>query len=106
MKLENPRQLDAMIKDGSLPGLVFLWGEDAGGVIRYQRKLEKLAVTAFPEFNSSRFDGRFPLDMDALSDAVCSLPMMAPRRFALIEDLNPAVVSAGDMAKQIGRAHV
>ncbi len=99
MKLENPRQLDAMIKDGSLPGLVFLWGEDAGGVIRYQRKLEKLAVTAFPEFNSSRFDGRFSLDMDALSNAVCSLPMMAPRRFALIEDLNPAVVSAGDMAK-------
>ena len=26
MKLENPRQLDAMIKDESLPGLVFLGG--------------------------------------------------------------------------------
>jgi len=99
MKLDDPKRLDALIREGKLPGLVLLWGEDAGAVIRYQKKLEKLTVTAFPDFNSYRCDGRFAINMDALGDSVRSLPMMAPRRFALIEDLNPAVLSAEDNKK-------
>lgn len=99
MKLEDPKRLDAMVREGTLPPVVLLWGEDAGTVIRYRKKLEKLAVTAFPDFNSYRCDGRFPLDLEALGNAVRALPMMAPRRFALIDDLNPAVVSAGDREK-------
>lgn len=99
MKLDDSKRLDALIKEGNLPGLVLLWGEDAGAVIRTRKKLEKLTVTAFPDFNSYRCDGRFPVDLDALGDSVRSLPMMAPRRFALIEDLNPAVLGANDTKK-------
>lgn len=99
MNLDDPKKLDAMAKAGTLPKLLLLWGEDAGAVIRYQKKLEKLAVTAFPDFNSQRFDGRFPLDLNVLGDAVRSLPMMAPRRFVLVDDLNPGLVSIGDSEK-------
>ncbi len=99
MKLDDPRQLDAMIKNGSLPSLVLLWGEDASGLSKALDKLEKSAVTAFPDFNLRRFDGRFPLDMDALADAVRSLPMMAPRRMAVIDDLDPGKLKGGDLEK-------
>lgn len=99
MKLDDPRRLDAMMKNGSLPSLALLWGEDAGGLNQALKKLEQNTVTAFPDFNFTRFDGRFPLDMDALSDAVLSLPMMAPRRMAVVEDLDPGKLGESDLKK-------
>ena len=81
MVLSGPKQLDAMMKEGTLPGLLLLWGEDAPLMAGYKRRLERWAVTAFPDFNRSQYDGRFPLDLEALGDAARSLPMMAPRRF-------------------------
>ena len=44
MNLDDPKKLDAMAKAGTLPKLLLLWGEDAGAVIRYQKKLEKLEI--------------------------------------------------------------
>lgn len=99
MILAGPKQLDTMMKDGSLPGLLLLWGEDAPLIAGYQRRLERWAVTAFPDFNRSRYDGRFPLDLDALGDAVRSLPMMAPRRFVLVDDLDANLLSAVGLEK-------
>lgn len=99
MILAGAKQLDKMIKDGELPRLLLLWGEDGVSVARYQRKLEKLTVTAFPDFNSYRCDGKSALDVDALGDSALSLPMMAPRRFALVDDLDANAQDAGTLAK-------
>ena len=99
MVLSGPKQLDAMMKEGTLPGLLLLWGEDAPLMAGYKRRLERWAVTAFPDFNRSQYDGRFPLDLKALGDAARSLPMMAPRRFVLVEDLDPGLLSAGGLEK-------
>ena len=99
MVLSGPKQLDAMMKEGTLPGLLLLWGEDAPLMAGYKRRLERWAVTAFPDFNRSQYDGRFPLDLEALGDAARSLPMMAPRRFVLVEDLDPGLLSAGGLEK-------
>lgn len=99
MVLSGPKQLDAMMKEGTLPGLLLLWGEDAPLMAGYKRRLERWAVTAFPDFNRSQYDGRFPLDLEALEDAARSLPMMAPRRFVLVEDLDPGLLSTGGLEK-------
>lgn len=99
MVLAGPKQLDTMMKEGTLPGLLLLWGEDAPLLAGYQRRLERWAVTAFPDFNRTRYDGRFPLDLDALGDAARALPMMAPRRFVLVEDLDPGLLSAAALEK-------
>lgn len=99
MILAGVKQLEGMIREGSLPGLVLLWGEDGPAVQRCQRLLEKAAVTAFPDFNSYRCDGKAPVDLDALGDSARSLPMMAKRRFALVDDLNPELLSAADLTK-------
>lgn len=99
MVLSGPKQLDAMMKEGTLPGLLLLWGEDAPLMAGYKRRLERWAVTAFPDFNRSQYDGRFPLDLEALGDAARSLPMMAPRRFVLVEDLDPGLLSTGGLEK-------
>lgn len=92
-------QLDKMLRDGSFPHLLLLWGEDGPAVQRYQRLLEKAVVTAFPDFNSYRCDGKASVDLDALGDSARSLPMMARRRFALVDDLDPEVLSGEDLAK-------
>ena len=92
-------QLDRMIRDGSFPRLLLLWGEDGPAVQKYQRLLEKAVVTAFPDFNSYRCDGKAAIDLDALADSARSLPMMAERRFALVDDLNADLLSAADMTK-------
>ena len=99
MVLAGSKQLDGMLRDGSFPGLLLLWGEDGPAVQRYQRRLEKAAVTAFPDFNSYRCDGKAPIDLDALGDSARALPVMAPRRFALVDDLNAELLSAADLAK-------
>ncbi len=99
MVLSGPKQLDAMMKEGTLPGLLLLWGEDAPLMAGYKQRLERWAVTAFPDFNRSQYDGRFPLDLEALGDAARSLPMMAPRRFVLVEDLDPGLLSTGGLEK-------
>ncbi len=99
MVLSGPKQLDAMMKEGTLPGLLLLWGEDAPLMAGYKRRLERWAVTAFPDFTRSQYDGRFPLDLEALGDAARSLPMMAPRRFVLVEDLDPGLLSTGGLEK-------
>ena len=99
MVLSGPKQLDAMMKEGTLPGLLLLWGEDAPLMAGYKRRLERWAVTAFPDFNRSQYDGRFPLDLEVLGDAARSLPMMAPRRFVLVEDLDPGLLSTGGLEK-------
>ena len=99
MVLSGPKQLDAMMKEGTLPGLLLLWGEDAPLMAGYKRRLERWAGTAFPDFNRSQYDGRFPLDLEALGDAARSLPMMAPRRFVLVEDLDPGLLSTGGLEK-------
>ena len=99
MVLSGPKQLDAMMKEGTLPGLLLLWGEDAPLMAGYKRRLERWAVTAFPDFNRSQYDGRFPLDLEVLGDAARSLPMMAPRRFVLVEDLAPGLLSTGGLEK-------
>lgn len=99
MVLSGPKQLDAMMREGTLPGLLLLWGEDAPLMAGYKRRLERWAVTAFPDFNRSQYDGRFPLDLEALGDAARSLPMMAPRRFVLVEDLDPGLLSTGGLEK-------
>ena len=92
-------QLDKMLRDGSFPRLLLLWGEDGPAVQRYQRLLEKAVVTAFPDFNSYHCDGKAPIDLDALGDCARSLPMMAERRFVLVDDLNPELLSAEDLSK-------
>lgn len=92
-------QLDKMLRDGSFPRLLLLWGEDGPAVRKYQLLLEKAVVTAFPDFNSYRCDGKAPVDLDALGDSARSLPMMAERRFALVDDLNADLLSAVDMTK-------
>jgi len=99
MILEGAKQLDKMLRDGSFPHLMLLWGEDGTAVQKYQRLLEKAAVTAFPDFNSYHCDGKAPIDLDALGDSARSLPMMAPRRFALVDDLNAELLAAPDLAK-------
>ena len=99
MILAGSRQLDQMIRADRVPNLLLLYGEDGLSVTRYQRKLEKLAVSAFPDFNSYRCDGKAPIDLDVLADSALSLPMMAPRRFALVDDLNPELLSAQDLEK-------
>ena len=99
MILAGSKQLDGMLRDGSFPRLLLLWGEDGPAVQKYQRRLEKAVVTAFPDFNSYRCDGKAPIDLDALGDSALALPVMAPRRFALVDDLNADLLSAGDMAK-------
>ena len=99
MILAGSRQLDQMIREDRVPNLLLLYGEDGLSVTRYQRKLEKLAVSAFPDFNSYRCDGKAPIDLDVLADSALSLPMMAPRRFALVDDLNPELLSAQDLEK-------
>lgn len=92
-------RLDKMLRDGSFPHLLLLWGEDGPAVEKYRRLLEKAAVTAFPDFNSYRCDGKAPVDLDALGDCARSLPMMAQRRFALVDDLNPELLRAEDLSK-------
>ena len=99
MVLSGSRQLEQLIREEKLPGLLLLYGEDGLSITRAQRKLEKLAVTAFPDFNSYRCDGKAPVDLDALADSVLSLPVMAPRRFALVDDLDPELLSAQDLEK-------
>lgn len=99
MILSGAKQLDGMLREGSFPRLMLLWGEDGPSVWKYQRLLEKAAVTAFPDFNSYRCDGKAPIDLDALGDSARSLPVMAQRRFALVDDLNAEVLSATDLAK-------
>jgi len=99
MVLAGARQLDKLLRDGSFPHLLLLWGEDGPAVQKYQLLLEKAAVTAFPDFNSYRCDGKAPIDLDALADSARSLPMMAPRRFALVDDLNAELLSVAGLAK-------
>ncbi len=106
MILAGSRQLDQMIREDRVPGMLLLYGEDGLSITRYQEKLKKLAVTALEDFNFYRCDGRAPLDLDALADSALSLPVMAPRRFALVDDLNPELLSAQDLGKlqELGEA--
>ena len=41
MILAGSKQLDGMLRDGSFPRLLLLWGEDGPAVQKYQRRLEK-----------------------------------------------------------------
>ena len=45
MILAGPKQLDTMMKDGSLPGLLLLWGEDAPLIAGYQRRQRRFGLT-------------------------------------------------------------
>lgn len=92
-------QLDKMLRDGSFPRLLLLWGEDGPSVQKYQRLLEKAVVTAFPDFNSYHCDGKAPVNLDALGDCARALPMMAERRFALVDDLDPDLLTGDDFSK-------
>lgn len=99
MPLADPKKLSALLKDGAVPSPLLLWGEDGVSILRWQRKIAAFAVTAFADFNSYRCDGRAPVDVDALADSARSLPMMAPRRLAFVDDLNPELLSSDDLKK-------
>ena len=61
MILAGSKQLDGMLRDGSFPRLLLLWGEDGPAVQKYQRRLEKaVLVRAEYLFVGQRVQGAAP----------------------------------------------
>lgn len=95
MQLKGEKQLEKWQKENGLPVVCLLYGEDGYLIQRYQERLMNMAVTAFPDFNLYRADGRTAVDMDDLCDSAMSLPFMSESRGVLLDDLD---LSAQDSA--------
>lgn len=63
------------------------------------KKLMQLPTLPFPDFNFYQMDGRSGVDVDKVAEAAQSLPMLAPRRIVLLDDLDVSALSATDAQK-------
>ncbi len=86
MVLRDAAALRQQAKEQLLP-VYLLHGEDTPRVEAAAKWLAEQALDAFPEANYSVFDGRSGLDLDALAQAVWSMPFLAARRCVLLDDL-------------------
>lgn len=86
MTFRDGKQLIRAAKENGLLPLYLLYGEDTVSLEQTVERLKKMAVGAFPEMNSSVYDGRTGFDMEELINAVLLLPFLAERRCVLLDD--------------------
>ena len=80
------KHLKRELKEGNPGNLYIFWGEETYLRDYYLERLQKACVPDGMEgFNVHRFQGK-TLDLQALNDAVDSLPMMSPRTFVQVDD--------------------
>ena len=76
--------LRANLKSGNLAPCYLIFGEEHYLIKTYVEKMVKTAVSAFEDFNISRFDGKTPIQ--EVYDAVQSFPMMTDRKIVTLCD--------------------
>lgn len=93
------KELKAALKTGDFARAYLFYGEEGYLRQEYLRKLQGALVPAgLEEFNVHRFDGG-SLTMQALSDALDALPMMAERTLTVVTDLDLFKRNAEDRDK-------
>ena len=76
----------------------FLYGSENYLIEKYAAKLTARFGGGLGAFNLQRFDGKKP-DMDAVWGAVEALPLMAPEKCVVLDDLDVAKLPAGELQK-------
>lgn len=93
MRVKNEKELVAL----PLAPAYLLCGSQDYLIEKALRATLKRAVEPGMEaFNLQRFDGKAGADWDNVLDAVEALPLMAPRKCVVVDDLDPESVSAAD----------
>jgi len=99
MSAMTESRLKDEIKTGSLSGTYFLYGEEGFLIKKYVREIKENTVSkTFADFNLATFDGA-ECPVDDLADFALSVPMMAPKKCAVIKDFNIEKRSANDVSK-------
>lgn len=98
MQFQNSAKLEAYWAQNEI-AVAFFYGEDSYQLEATIQKLVKPTALPFPNFNFYQVDGRSGVDMDKIADAVQSLPVMAPRRIVLLDDLDLSALSTTDVQK-------
>ncbi|WP_312641458.1 DNA polymerase III subunit delta [Hydrogenoanaerobacterium sp.] len=89
----------AKLKNYNPCNVYFLYGEQNYLKKMYLKKIiDKTVDKAFADFNLNRFDGT-SASLDDISDAVEALPMMAPRKCVVVNDLDVGKLTATDNNK-------
>ena len=92
---ELKKQIDTM----RLERLYVLFGDESYFVAKHaERLIAKAAGQQFPDFNLQRFSG-LDVSVDAVSDAVATLPFLAERKCVAVRNWNPEAFSAEETAK-------
>jgi DNA polymerase-3 subunit delta len=74
-----------------LPNVILLHGTDEYAISQHLEKLcAGLGDSATADMNISRFDGRTPIDFEALNTAVNAAPFLSPRRVVMVFHPNSA----------------
>jgi len=95
----NENKLKEHISGGSLEKCYFLYGEESYLVKHYVKKLTASSVDdAFADFNLMHFDGA-ECTLDQIADFALSVPMMSPKKCAVIKDYNADKRNAADTKK-------
>ena len=98
MRLKTEKDLTSQLAAGTLCPAYLLCGsqdyliEKALGAL-----LRKAAAEGANAFNLQRMDGKAGISMDSLLDAVEALPLMAARKWVVVDDLDPESLSASDL---------
>ena len=98
--------LKQAIQEGSPKPCYIFWGEETYLLQHYLELLrKKLIDPVTEEFNYHRFSSE-TFSMDALTDSVENLPMMADRSMVRVDDVDLFKLAEKERERQIGRAHV
>ena len=100
MRLKTEKDLAAQLAAGALAPAYLLCGSQSYLI---EKALAALLKKASPQgasaFNLQRLDGKAGISMDSLLEAMEALPLMASRKWVVVDDLDPETVPAGDLER-------
>lgn len=96
---QGEERLLADLKSGEFKRVYLLFGEEDYLKEYYENKIiRKIVAPEFSAFNLTRLDGK-KFSADQLADAAEALPLMAPLRCVVVDDLEPEKFSPGEAKK-------
>ena len=97
MKSENEQALLTVLKGEHPPAAWLLYGAEGYLIEKNTNRLVKWFTQGPEAMELVRFDGQQGIHLDALSDAVLTLPLLATGRCTLLESLDPESLSADQL---------
>ena len=100
MRLKTEKDLAAQLAAGTLcPAYLLCGSQDYLIEKALASLLKKAAAEGANAFNLQRMDGKAGISLDSLLEAMEALPLMAPRKWVVVDDLDPESLSASDLER-------